>query len=260
MSKQQTIQFENGGSPPTSPLQCYQKDMRDKYAKIEIAPKNIGILKTSLVKEVSITFAKPYILKYEYLGKLSGFSRYAFGHFFNEHCGGVCILGDTGGSDKAFSKLLPDRKVIVLQRGVNLWWTPKNSASFFISKVIKWLIKNTDFSAITATCDEEANEIGTIYQSLGWKYLGSPKHGHPVFIVDGKNVHPKTLYDKHGTSGVKRIKEIYGNRVEIKDRVFKHRYIKIFKGEDNIEGLKYPKRIHTDSLDDGINYSKEKVK
>ena len=243
IEKQDLFQSQVSGANPTSPLHCcYQKVMRDKYASIETAPTDICGLRNSMVKEVTISFAKPYILKYEYLGKLSGFSRYAFGHFFNNNCGGVCILGDTSGSNLAFKKILPDKKIIVLQRGVNLWWTPKNSASFFISKVIKWLKKNTDFSAITATCDEEAKEIGTIYQSLGWKYLGSPKHGHPVFIIDGENIHPKTLYDKHGTSSVSKIKEIYGDRLKIKDRIFKHRYIKIFNGRDEITSLLYPKR------------------
>jgi hypothetical protein len=221
---------------------AWQKIKRDEYSLTEDAPEIICPLKESTVVQITVKEAKPYILKYEWLGKMPGFSRFAFGHYFGSHVGGVLVLGDTGGSDLSFKKMLPDRKVIVLQRGINLWWTPKNSASYFITRVIRWLKENTDYSAITATADEEAGEIGTIYQSLGWNYLGIPKHGHPVFLIDGKEVHPKTLYDKHGTSSVDRIKIIYGNRVEIRPRMFKHRYIKIFRGENGLSTQAYPKR------------------
>lgn len=173
---------------------------------------------------------------------MPGFSEFAFGHFFGYECGGVVVLGHTTGSNIAFTKKYPTDKVIQLQRGVNLWWTPKNSASFFITKVIKWLKQNTDYTLITATADEEAGEIGTIYQALNWKYLGAEKHGHPVFIIESKEVHPKTLYDRHGTSSVSIIKNIYGDNLVVKKRTFKHRYIYPINSETEILGREYPKR------------------
>lgn len=230
---------------------AYQRQIREKYEKeylergfnpLPVHPdyKNLK-LKNSEVNQVSIKFATPYILTYEYLGKMPGWSEFAFGHFFDNICGGVVVLGHTTGSNIAFKKMFPNKKVIQLQRGVNLWWTPKNSASYFISKVVKWLKINTDYDIITATADEDAGEYGIIYQSLNWIYLGVKKHGHPVFIIDGKEVHPKTLYDRHGTSAVGKIKEIYGDRVIIKKRNFKHRYIYPIREKLNIRSLTYPK-------------------
>jgi hypothetical protein len=229
-------------------MKAYQRIIREKEEELGItslfSKEFVGLkLKDSIVTQVSIKFATPYILRYEWLGKMPGFSEYAFGHFFGYDCGGVLVLGHTTGSPVAFSKRFPNDKVIQLQRGVNLWWTPKNSASYFISKVVKWLKQNTNYTIITATADEEAGEIGTIYQALNWKYLGCRKHGHPVFIVDNKEVHPKSLYDKHGTSSVEAMKKQYGDRLVIKNRVFKHRYIYPINTRTKLDSLPYPKRL-----------------
>ena len=248
MIKHDSIQNQDEGSSPISPLQCHQYLIRKKEEKEGVIPSVSLELAKSTIKEIPISVAKPIILRYEWLGKMPGFSCLAYGHYFEEELGGVVLLGHTTGSNNAFTKLFPNKKVIVLQRGVHLWWTPKNSASWFISKVCKILSKK-GYDIITATADEEAGEVGTIYQALNWKYLGSMKHGHPVFIIDGKETHPKTLYDKHGTSSVKKIQEIYGERVIIKKRIFKHRYVFSLKKEIKINSLPYIKREKENNLE-----------
>ena len=225
---------------------CHQYRRRiekevEEVDKISEIKENLVPLKQTKVVRVPVKFVSPFILEYEYLGTMPGWSEFAFAQYFKNLVGGVLLFGHTTGSDKAFTKMFKNEKVLQLQRGVNFWWTPKNSASYFISKACRWLKDNTDYNIITATCDEEAGEVGTIYQALNWSYIGAPKHGHPVFLVDGKSIHPKTLYDRHGTSAVGKIKEIYGERVEIVKRTFKHRYAIRLNGK-RIESLPYIKR------------------
>jgi hypothetical protein len=275
------IQQEGGGSIPTSPLQplycrrcgtqvsletvvmdypyycpecdenmfsfeveqrCHQYNLRLKSSREETHT-IVTTLEGSTVVPISAKEATPMILKYEYLGKVAGWSKYCFGHYFNEELGGVLMFGTTTGASLSFSRLLPNLKVLQLQRGVNAWWTPKNSASFFITRACRWLKDNTDIDAVTATADIEAGEIGTIYQSLNWVYLGQPKNGHPVFVLDGKEVHPKTMYDRYGTCSVPRLKVMFGTRLVCNPRVFKHRYIHpIRKVPVTLQSKPYPKR------------------
>jgi hypothetical protein len=222
--------------------------MRVKDSLIETAPTACLELSKSRIEEIPITVAKPIILKYEWLGCMPGWSCLAYGHYFDGVLGGVALMGHTTGSDKAFTKMFPDKKVIVLQRGVHMWWTPKNAASWFTSKVCLMLRKK-GYDIVTATSDEEAGEVGTIYQALNWAYVGAPAHGHPVFLVDGKPVHPKTLYDRYGTSGVGKIKAILGDRVQIQKRLFKKRYMYALDRAILIPSQPYPKRgnDHADS-------------
>ncbi len=232
---------EDGSATLASPLQCHQYRIRQQQATIEQCPDIDFNLKRSLIREVPIAQIKPIILRYEWLGTMPGFSACAYGHFFSGVLGGVALLGYTGGSDKAFTRMFPGKKVIVLQRGVHLWWTPPNAASWFISKVCLFLRKK-GFDIITATADHEAGEVGTIYQALNWAYVGRKKHGHPVFIVNGKEIHPKTLYDRHGTSATAKIQELYGNALTIKPRQFKHRYVYALDRTIVIPSLLYLKR------------------
>jgi len=218
-------------------MECHQYKTREKLRKESTVREGLYYedlvlrfpLKSTTVSSISIKDATPYILKYEYLGTMPGWSRYAFGHYWGSEIGGVVVLGDTTGSDVAFTRLFPGKKGIQLQRGVNFWWTPKNSASYFISRVCRWLRENTNYNFITATADSEAGEAGVIYKALNWDDMGIKKHGHPVFFIDGKKVHPKTLYDRHGTSGVGKIRVIYGDRVRIEERVFKRRFLYFLK-------------------------------
>jgi hypothetical protein len=209
-------------------------------------------LDKSDVRPINFTTAASFVEKYEWLEVMPAVGLHALGHFFSGHLGGMCILGDTG-SPVAFTKMLPTAKVISLQRGIHLWWTPPNSASYFTARVCRWLKENTDYNVITATCDIEAGEIGTIYQALNWKYTGDVlEKGRPHFFVNGRLIHPKSLYNKHGTSSVEKIKAIYGDRLTLKERQIKYRYMHALYRSIKIKGLPYPKRAEQVSSSDTV--------
>lgn len=134
-------------------------------------------LNNTTIKRIDKLTATNVILEYEWLHSMPFANKYFFGIFFNvnniEYLGGVLVFGNEYSENTGvWNKYGFEKNMLLLSRGVCLWWTPKNTASFFISRVCKWLKNNTDYKVITATVDPAAGEIGTIYQSLNWHYVG----------------------------------------------------------------------------------------
>lgn len=161
---------------------AHQYKIRERKKKEEINNMGFDVSKCSLqnseIKEIDREECEKIIKEYEWLGYLPKYTKYHFGLFFKIenkfHLGGVLAYQPEYGDNMGiWNKYGYTGKIIQLSRGVCLWWTPKNSASFFISRANKWLRKNTHYKIVTATVDSSAGEIGTIYQSLNWVYTGT---------------------------------------------------------------------------------------
>ena len=84
------------------------------------------------------------------------------------------------------------------------------------------------YDIIVTYSDPFAGHDGMVYSASGWIFDGMIcKDGHPIFFIDGEMISPRTLYDRHGTQSVPKMKEIYGNRLELKAKPLKKRFIKI---------------------------------
>jgi hypothetical protein len=143
---------------------------------IDFLPSEI-LLSNSEIRIIDKGIASKIIIEYEWLGTMPYITKYHFGLYFKinnkEYLGGVVTFGDDYTENTGvWKKYGFEDKLILLNRGVCLWWTPKNSASYLISRACKWIKDNTKYRIITATVDPAAGEIGTIYQSLNWKYFG----------------------------------------------------------------------------------------
>lgn len=221
-------------------------------------------LSNSIVREIDRLTAKKIIEEYEWLGYMPKYCNYFFGIFFEinnkEYLGGVVALQPEYGENLGvWDKYGYTRKIIQLSRGVCLWWTPKNTASFMISKVCDWIKKNTHYKVITATVDSNAGEIGTIYQSLNWYYVGTfggnlTKSGKERirygYLINGKIYNQRHIRSKIGTAKKDEVLKHYPN-VKIFNMGRKKRYF-YFLGNKNenkellksISGIlkPYPKR------------------
>lgn len=224
-------------------------------------------LNNTTIKLISKKEATEIIVEYEWLKKMPGFSKYYFGLFFNvnniEYLGGVLVYSpeyslNTGVWDKyGFTD-----KLLLLSRGVCLWWTPKNSASYFISRANKWIKENTQYRIITATVDPMAGEIGTIYQSLNWYYVGlmngnysgNKESKRMTILIDGKEYSTRYIRKKYGTMKKDQILKIHPDAVFV-PQYRKRRYFYFMDSKynnkkylDNVSHLiqPYPKRNETD--------------
>lgn len=194
-------------------------------------------LENSIIRPITRRECEPIITEYEWLGYLPLFTKYYFGLFFvidgKECLGGVVAYQPEYGDNMGiWDKYGFTGKILQLSRGVCLWWTPKNSASYFISRTNKWIKNNTHYRIITATVDEGAGEIGTIYQSLNWHYLGSmdgnmsPTGKERIrygYLINGKLYNQRQLRKMYGTAKHSVIKQRFPD-VIIKNIGRKKRY------------------------------------
>jgi len=219
------------------------------------------ILKNSIVKEITRKQCEEIINEYEWLGYLPKYTKHHFGLFFIvngvEHLGGVvAIQPEYGNNIGVWDKYGYTDKIVQLSRGVCLWWTPKNSASYMISKVLNWLMKNTKYEVVSATVDSNAGEIGTIYQSLGWFYTGimggnlTKKGKERIrygYKINGKIYNQRHIRKMIGTASKDEVLKKFPG-VEIVNMGRKKRYFKFIKNQEiHLDKIKdmlkpYPKR------------------
>ena len=90
-----------------------------------------------------------------------------------------------------------DADVIELRRLCCIDNTPKNTESFFIGKMLKWLKKNTNHSVVVSYADQEYGHSGTIYKASNFEYWGMQKGAKVIVYEDGRTFHDKTIRTKY---------------------------------------------------------------
>jgi len=188
-------------------------------------------LKNTIIKEISITEARPIIEKYEWLGTIAAVNKHAYGIYFKDNttglsvCGGVVVFGSEYSENLGvWDKYGFSNKIILLNRGVCLHWTPKNTASYLIMAAIKMLPKQ--YEIVTCTVDHNAGEVGTIYQSCNFHYVGSmgkPDRLRFAVEINGKIYGSRAMRVKVGSQKKADILAKYPDAKFIKQKS-KHRY------------------------------------
>lgn len=69
---------------------------------------------------------------------------------------------------------------------------PKNTESYFLSKVIWYIKKNTDFKSVISYADTSVGHKGTIYKAANFKLVGQTSESKHVFW-NGVRYHPRSL-------------------------------------------------------------------
>ena len=162
MLAQQTLQFGNGGSIPTSPHQL-------KIRKGEF-------------KDFSNLLAK-WHYKSNKIG--GGISYHLVLRFEGRVYGGIVI-------GKMRHEKNYDEKAVELRRMVLHPDCPKNTASYFLSKTIWWLKKNTDISIVYTFADQTVGHSGTCYKAANFEFVKeTPPTVHVLW--KGKMYHPRSL-------------------------------------------------------------------
>ena len=147
--------------------------------------------------------AVEFIKRYEWLGTITQYSTHYFGAYYKGVLGGVTIFS----MPNAFSKLLgEDTKNLerLVSRGACASWTPKGLASYFLMSSIRQMVSTTQYRLFTAYSDPTAKELGTIYQSTNWYYLGqksgtTTRYINPYTgkVVSDRFFRQKTAYKKY---------------------------------------------------------------
>jgi len=170
---------------------CWQYDIRVNNLERDlteagISPEKMGSISVSdftfkpLITKEERNQAKDFILRHEWLGNLSQYTTHWFGAFYNNPDAGLFGKDVMAGvilmnMPNAFSKMLGEETKELerlISRGACISWSPKNLASKFMMWTIQWMVKNTQYRLFTAYSDPTAKELGTIYQSCNFYYIG----------------------------------------------------------------------------------------
>ena len=69
---------------------------------------------------------------------------------------------------------------------------PKNSESYFLSKIIWWIKKEKLAGGVLSYADMSVGHVGTIYKAANFKCVGETSRSNHVFWK-GKRYHPRSL-------------------------------------------------------------------
>ena len=241
---------------------AHQRLVREEKAKTEPTP-DVDLSPTNaVVKPITRERAKKIILEYEWLGCMPAIGKYFFGLFFGEHLAGVTVFGTEYSENLGcWDKYGFTGKMILLARGACVHWAPKFAGSMLIRKSIDLLPK--EIEVVTATVDELAGEIGTIYQACGFHYIGCTRAKNPktakgndnrfAVLIDGKLFGARSIRAKIGSQRKDAILAAFPNsKIEFVKQKSKSRYF-CFRGSKKVQKqhLKaithliepYPKRV-----------------
>lgn len=124
------------------------------------------------VRRITKKQSEEIILEYEWLGTM-GRAFACYGLFIDDMLLGAINFGLPASPESrnvCGSELV--KEAICLERGACSHLAPKNAASFFISRAVKMAHDDFGWSIFYAYSDEDAGEIGTVYQACNWYYIG----------------------------------------------------------------------------------------
>lgn len=155
---------------------CHQRLIREKFLNEDLAnlPTGFSHLKASsfdLQEEKITNEIINFIKKYEWLGTLGSTPKWCFTARFKGYLGGVALITEPNSYSKILGQNTRQYEALI-QRGACASWTPKNLASRLIMFSCKSLVHTTSKRLFVAYSDPEANEIGTVYQSCNFDFLG----------------------------------------------------------------------------------------
>lgn len=180
--EEQKVPPSNGGAVPTYPLH----------------------LKTPECHILNSNHANAMLDKWHYLGSVKGIV-FAVGH--HEGC---CVF--TNCRSRIYEKNHPG--VIELSRMVGMpdhRWTMTSLMAQAVREC-----RRRGYKEIITYADPWNKNTGTVYKAAGWEFVGETTKD-TVYILDGKRISRRALYDRHGTQSKQHMKNIYGNRLRFED-------------------------------------------
>lgn len=163
------------------------------------------------IKKIIHQECKLFLAPFHYL-KTAPHSMLRYGLFINESLVGCCTFGK--GTNKSLS-LKMGGPTLELTRLCLVDWLPKNTASFFLSKVIKLLKKERpDIHYLVAFADPNVGHTGSVYKASNWKFEYQCPKDYMYQLPNGEIVHKSKFRCKNGKTEKQLVQE--ANAIKIK--------------------------------------------
>jgi len=171
-----------------------------------------------IICPISSAVAAGFVKENHYLHRAPPIS-YAFALYTNYKLAGCITLGNPP-NRRTFEKFGPEYNGLELNRLFVHDWADKNTESFFIGKVLRYINAHIQqYKIIVAYADPEYGHIGIVYQATNWIYTGTTRRSYSV-LIDGKIYHQRTATRKYGS--IEQAKALGGVSISHPP---KHRYI-----------------------------------
>lgn len=156
-------------------------------------------VKDFIVRQVQRNDIKAFMENYHYSHNINGvISDYCFALFDKETLIGAMILGRLAMRNQWKKYADKEEDVIELRRLVCVDDTPKNTESYFIGHVLRWLRKNTKFKKVLSYSDLTHGHSGVVYKASNFKLVYTVP---PIKVIrrlsDNKLYHDKTIRTKY---------------------------------------------------------------
>lgn len=153
---------ENGGSSPTYPLnyrisKCEFYDISEIFKKYHYKGSHIG-------GGISFCLALTDV---------------------NQRVVGGAVIGKPR-HEKVYTDAVEIRRMACLDE------CPKNTESFFLSKILWYVKKKTEYKSVLSYADTSVGHTGTIYKAANFKLVGQTSESKHVFW-NGVRYHPRSL-------------------------------------------------------------------
>lgn len=170
---------------------CYQRVVRELYAEIE-PRERLEFNGTARVERITREQAASIILKYEWLAgdptnkaPMGRAIEAYYGLFLNGELIGANCLGHCGGQQGNICGPEFSKQTVCLHRGATVHYAPIHAGSFLTAHTCRQAYKDLDWRCFYAYSDAAANEVGTIYYTCDWYYLGKDLgRGEGSFHID----------------------------------------------------------------------------
>lgn len=176
------------------------------YQEVEKDFRHAETVKVFDVKPATRRMVSGFIQRWHYSHSVNGIKDdYCFGLYYERLLIGAAIFGKpaTPGVSEAYSEG-GALNVTELRRLCCIDKTPKNTESYFIGSMLRWLRKNTNVDLVLSYSDLTHGHEGTIYKAANFDFIGQSP-GADRILYKGKLYHDKSLrvYNGAKTKGAK---------------------------------------------------------
>lgn len=148
---------------------------------MEKLDKNRCVIKSCEFKDIRHILEEFHYKK----GAMGGGISICFAMFIDGELVGGSVLGKPR-HQKKYKNCIDIRRMACVDKA------PKNSESWFLSQIIKWVGSNTNYDYVLSYSDKTVGHTGTIYKASNFKKIGETSPTKYVVWGD-KTYHPRSL-------------------------------------------------------------------
>lgn len=117
-------------------------------------------------------------------------TKYVFGLYDGSRMIGLSVIG------LPFGVKYNKENIVEIRRFCCIDNTPKNTESYFLGHILRWLKNNTFHETVISFADPYHGHSGIIYRAANFKYIGEQKHKSVMFEYNGKLYHQRAYANK----------------------------------------------------------------